>query len=86
MNQPQFFVIVQNVAKGGNFEVYKHLILKYMWIKVVILGLLFFGIFVMCLYFYKKHCDQIDNTPLLVDYLQYQPPTNHLHSEHTGEI
>lgn len=53
---------------------------------LIMAGLILFGIFLMSLYYYKKHRDQLDDNPILTNYMQYVPPTNYRDTVHTGEI
>lgn len=49
-------------------------------------GLILFGIFLMALYYYKKHRDAVYDNPILSNYVEYEPPINYRDTVRTGEI
>jgi len=53
---------------------------------LIMAGLILFGIFLMSLYYYKKYRDAVYDEPILTNYMEYVPPTNHRDNVHTAEI
>jgi hypothetical protein len=55
-------------------------------LMLIMAGLILFGIFLMSLYYYKKYRDAVYDEPILTNYMEYVPPTNHRDNVHTAEI